>query len=141
MEIVQAVKKLNSISQERLNFRRWPILCTRIETLYKRATSVAHLTVFSFEFFYEIFTQDAPLLLVFHGAKKSKMTKNSNQGGPAQVMRQTDNRTGCAGHITSNPGVMDRLHQSPSAATPGRFFQSNPSSPVSRTIDNQHSVW
>ena len=28
MEIVQAVKKLNSISRERLNFRRRPILCT-----------------------------------------------------------------------------------------------------------------
>ena len=32
MEIVQAVKKLNSISQERLNFQRRPILCT---TLYR----------------------------------------------------------------------------------------------------------
>ena len=32
MEIVQAVKKLNSISRERLNFRRRPILCT---TLYR----------------------------------------------------------------------------------------------------------
>ena len=52
-----------------------------IETSCKRATSVAHLTNFSFEFFYEIFTQDASLLLLHHGAKKSKMTKNSNQGG------------------------------------------------------------
>ena len=33
MEIVQAVKKLNSILRERLNFRRRPILCT---TLYRR---------------------------------------------------------------------------------------------------------
>ena len=32
MEIVQAVKNLNSISRERLNFRRRPILCT---TLYR----------------------------------------------------------------------------------------------------------
>ena len=32
MEIVQAVKKLNSISREPLNFRRRPILCT---TLYR----------------------------------------------------------------------------------------------------------
>ena len=32
MEIVQAVKKLNSISRERLNFRRRPIVCT---TLYR----------------------------------------------------------------------------------------------------------
>ena len=32
-------------------------------------------------FLYEIFTQDASLRLLYHGAKKSKMTKNSNQGG------------------------------------------------------------
>ena len=81
MEIVQVVKKLNSISRERLNFRRRPILVQLcMETLYKRATSVAHLANFSFEFFYAILTQDAPLLFIYHGAKKSKMTKNSNQG-------------------------------------------------------------
>ena len=44
---------------------------------------MAHLTNVSFEFFYEIFIEDASLLLLYHGAKKSKMTKNSNQGGPA----------------------------------------------------------
>ena len=42
---------------------------------------MAHLTNFSFEFFYNIFTEDASLPLLYHGAKKSKMTKNSNQGG------------------------------------------------------------
>ena len=42
---------------------------------------MAHLTNLSFEFVYEIFTEDASLLLLYHGAKKSKMTKNSNQGG------------------------------------------------------------
>ena len=42
---------------------------------------MAHLTNFSFEFFYEIFTEDASQLLLYHGAKKSKMTKNPNQGG------------------------------------------------------------
>ena len=42
---------------------------------------MAHLTNFSFEFFYKIFTEDASLPLLYHGAKKSKMTKNSNQGG------------------------------------------------------------
>ena len=52
-----------------------------IETLCKRATLVAHLTNFSFEFLYEIFTEDASQLLLYHSAKKSKMTKNSNQGG------------------------------------------------------------
>ena len=42
---------------------------------------MADLTNFSFEFFYEIFTEDASLRLLYHGAKKSNMTKNSNQGG------------------------------------------------------------
>ena len=32
-------------------------------------------------FLYEIFTEDASLLFLCHGAKKSKMTKKSNQGG------------------------------------------------------------
>ena len=41
------------------------------------------MTNFSFEIFYEIFTEDASPLFLHHGAKKSKMTKNSNQGGPA----------------------------------------------------------
>ena len=31
-----------------------------------------HLTNFSFEFFYEIFTEDASLLLLYHGRKKVK---------------------------------------------------------------------
>ena len=86
MEIVQAVKKLNSISREQLNLdgRFCVQLC--IETLCKRATSVAHLTNFSFEFFYEIFTEDASLPFLYHGAKKSKMTKNSNQGGGGGVL-------------------------------------------------------
>ena len=101
MEIVQAVRKLNSILRERLNFRRRPILCTTlhtvtrnrpvdfvtasfttsysqssdkqlcIETLYKRATPVAHLTNFSLEFVYAIFPQDVPLLFLYHGVKKN----------------------------------------------------------------------
>ena len=44
---------------------------------------MAHLTNFSFEFCYKIFTEDASLPLLYNGAKKSKMIKNSNQGGPA----------------------------------------------------------
>ena len=41
---------------------------------------MAHLTNFSFEFFYEIFTEDPSLLFLYHGAKKSKMTKHSIKG-------------------------------------------------------------
>ena len=39
------------------------------------------MTNFSVEFFYKIFTGDALLPFLYPGAKKSKMTKNSNQGG------------------------------------------------------------
>ena len=44
---------------------------------------MVHLTNFSFELFYKNFTDDASQPLLYHGAKKSKMTKNPNQGGPA----------------------------------------------------------
>ena len=47
------------------------------------------MTNFSFEFFYEMFTEVASLLFLYHGAKKSKMTKNSNRGGgggPALIL-------------------------------------------------------
>ena len=85
MEIVQAVKKLNSISRERLNFRRRPILCT---TLYRNLMQASNFggtfDQLFLRIFYKIFTEDASLPLLCHGAKKSKMTKNSNQGeGPA----------------------------------------------------------
>ena len=46
---------------------------------------MAHLTNFSFEFFYTIFTEDASQPLLYHSAKKSKMTKNSNQGGGSRL--------------------------------------------------------
>ena len=42
---------------------------------------MAHLTNFSFEFVYEIFTEDASLLFLYHGAKKSKLTKTQIRGG------------------------------------------------------------
>ena len=82
IKIVQAVKKLNSISRERLNFRRRPFLCT---TLYRNLMQASNFggtfDQLSFEIFYEIFTEDASPFFLYHGAKKSKMTKNSNQGG------------------------------------------------------------
>ena len=37
--------------------------------------------------FYEIFTEDASQRLLYHGAKMSKMTKNSNQGGGPALKR------------------------------------------------------
>ena len=56
--------------------------------VYTRATSMAHLTNFSFELFNEIFKEDVSLLLLYHGANKC-MTKNSNQEGPALCQRKT----------------------------------------------------
>ena len=83
MNIVQAVKKLNSISWDRLNFRSDGRLCVQLctKTLDKRATSVAHLTNFSFEIFYAIFTQDVPVLFLYYGAKKSKKWPNLKSRG------------------------------------------------------------
>ena len=60
---------------------------------------MAHLTNFSFEFFYNIFTEDASLLFLYHGAKKSKMTKNSNQGGSClNLIHFFDEKDGAAGN-------------------------------------------
>ena len=85
----------------------WGQLC--IETLCKRATSVAHLTNFSFEFFCKIFTEDASRPLLYHGAKKSKMTKNSNQGGGSCLNPiQTDQKLKSRGGSCLNP-IQTRL--------------------------------
>ena len=73
MEIVQAVKKLNSISRERLDFRRRPILCT---TLYRNVNLMQASNfggTFDQLFLRIIFTEDASLPLLYHGAKKPKL--------------------------------------------------------------------
>ena len=57
---------------------------------------MSHLTNFSFEFICKIFTEDASLPLLYHGAKNSKMTKNSNQGGGGPALRPAG----------SDPGVV-----------------------------------
>ena len=71
IKIVQAIKKLNSISWARLNFRRRLILCT---TLYRNLMQASDFggtfDQLFFEFFYEMFTEDASLLFLYHGAKK-----------------------------------------------------------------------
>ena len=76
--------KKSSISQARLNFgdgRFCVQLC--IETYASEQLWWHIWPAFPLNFFYEIFTEDASLLFLYQGAKKSKMTKNSNQGGPA----------------------------------------------------------
>ena len=86
MEIVQAVKKLNKIPRERLNFPETADFVYNFETLRKRPTSVAHLTNFSFEFFYEIFTEDASQFLLSHGAKKVKNDQKLKSRVPFKVL-------------------------------------------------------
>ena len=54
MKIVQAVEKLNSISRAWLIFGDGRFVYNFVWTLNKRATSVEHLTNFSFEFFMNI---------------------------------------------------------------------------------------
>ena len=81
--VVQAIKKLTSISRAWLNFRRRPVLCT---TLYRNLMQASNFggtfdQLFLWIFFCEIFTEDASPLRLYQGAKKVKMTKNSNQGG------------------------------------------------------------
>ena len=87
-------KKLNSISWARLNFRRRPILCT---TLYRNLMQASNFSStfdqLCLRIFYEIFTADASQRLLYHGAKQSKMTKNSNQGGPALIEKKLANES------------------------------------------------
>ena len=89
-----------------------------IETLCKRATLVAHLTNFSFEFFYEIFTEDASLLHRYHDAKRSKMTKNSNQGGGVRLLyttlRHSHTHTHTHTHARGHFGVFGSQRHFPS---------------------------
>ena len=81
MKTVQAIKKLNSISRARLNFRRRPILCTTLyRNLMQASNSSGTFDQLFLWLFYEIFTEDASHHLLYHGAKKPKMTKNWNQG-------------------------------------------------------------
>ena len=52
---------------------------------------MAHLTNFSFELFYEIFTEGASPLILYHGAKNVKNDKTSNQGSPALMIYKLSN--------------------------------------------------
>ena len=65
----------------RLNFRRRPFLCT---TLYRNPKQASNFDgAFDQLFlwiFYEVFTEDISLFFLYHGAKKSKMTKTPNKG-------------------------------------------------------------
>ena len=89
IKIVQAIKKLNSISRARLNFLRRPFLCT---TLYRNLMQAGNFAGTFDQLFLWM------LLWNFHRrclspssipwCKKSKMTKNSNQGGGGPALNE-----------------------------------------------------
>ena len=83
MEIVQAVKKLNSISRERLNFRRRPFLCT---TLYRNPTQANKFDQFFFWIFMQISYKMRLYFFYTMLQKSKKMAKNSYQWGPALIL-------------------------------------------------------
>ena len=82
MEIVQAVKKLNSISRERLNFRRRPILCT---TLYRNPMQASNFGGTFDQLFLRLFFikfSQMPLYLFYTMVQKSqKWPKTQIKGG------------------------------------------------------------
>ena len=82
MEIVKRVKRLNSISRARLNFRRRPILCT---TLYRNLMQVNNFggtfdQLFLWIFLWNFYRRCLSICSI-PWCKKVKITKNSNQGG------------------------------------------------------------
>ena len=52
---------------------------------------MAHLTNFSFEFVYEIFTEYASLRVLYHGAKTSKMAKKLKSRGGGSCLNLQKN--------------------------------------------------
>ena len=96
--MVQAVKRFNSISRARLNFRRRPILSAILYRNPIHAKLRWHIWPTFLGNFYAVFTGDAFLLFLYHGAKQSKMTKNSNQGGGGSCLKNLH----CAVHWKPN---------------------------------------
>ena len=85
MEIVQAVKKLNSISRERLNFRRRPILCT---TLYRNPMQASNFGGTFDQLFLRIFLSNFHRRCLSTSSipwckKSQKWPKTQIKGGPA----------------------------------------------------------
>ena len=82
----EVVKKLSSISRARLNISiiwRQPILCS---TLYRNPVQASNFggtfdQLFLWIFFFAVFTDYASLFLLYHGAKKVKMTKKTQIRG------------------------------------------------------------
>ena len=94
IKIVQAIKKLNSISQARLNFRRRPFLCT---TLYRNLLQASNFDgAFDQLFlwiFYQFFLQKMPLNVVYTMVQESKKwPKTQIKGGGGPALRKSTNK-------------------------------------------------
>ena len=99
---------LNSISRERLNFRRRPILCTTL--CRKRATSVAHSTNFSFEFFMQ-FSHKMPLYFFYTMVQKSKKWPKTQIKGSCLKLH-TESSHGIRALTQSSPKLRNCLSKS-----------------------------
>ena len=89
MEIVKAVKK------GKFNLARAIELSDTADCVYNLYRNPIQVSNFEGTFgqlflwiFFATFTEDASLLFLYHGAKKSKMTKNSNQGDIKAMIHQ-----------------------------------------------------
>ena len=113
MEIVQAVKKLNSISRERLNFRTRPILCT---TLYRNPMQASNFggtfDQLFLRFFFIKFSQKMPLYLFYTMVQKSqKRPKKLKSRGGGVLTSHVDLQTYICSHSTGDSFRLLGFHQ------------------------------
>ena len=92
MEIVQAVKKLNSILRERLNFRRRPILCT---SLYRNPMQASIFggtfdQLFLWIFFIKL-SQKMSLYLFYTMVQKSQKWPKTQIKGRGSCLKEARN--------------------------------------------------
>ena len=135
IKIVQAIKKLNSISRARWNFRRRPILCT---TLYRNLMQSEQLwwhmwPIFSLNFFMK-FSQRMPLYFFYTMVQKSqKWPKTQIKGmGPALKEKKSN---------LWKMSVQKSIFSFSSANQAGVPVYSHASShPESRVVDNTHAI-
>ena len=94
MEIIQAAKKLNSISQERLNFRRRTILCTNFYRDPLQASNLGGIfdQLFLWNFFMQ-FSHKMPLHFFYTMVQESEKWPKTQIKGSCLLNQQKNNRT------------------------------------------------
>ena len=96
-------------TQEKYRRVCWSWLC--VETLRKQATSVAHLTNLSFEFFTK-FSQKIPLNFFYTTVQKSqKWPKTQIKGGPALTLFRAGGGGAHCAPPPPPPGKLSKISQ------------------------------